>query len=204
MIGTEKTLWWWWDGAISLSLYFPSNVIQGASTIHGPLDPWDVARQIEINTGIWHIPSNQQKKFPLSLSFDIITSIIKQGSWWAQHWMGRGTNLGRLSKSRMGSSTAPGIIIIFILSILLVPTISFALYIFFTTIIMSKNLPTKIAALIFVLFHRSMPTTSQERCGLPPARVGKKWEPRNLVPGPFSAKIRKVNQNSENRREFGK
>ena len=27
--------------------------------------------------------------------------------------------------------------------------------------------------------------------------VGKKWEPRNTVPGPFSAKIRKVNQNSE-------
>ena len=25
-------------------------------------------------------------------------------------------------------------------------------------------------------------------------RVGKKWEPRNPVPGPFSAKIRKVNQ----------
>ena len=34
--------------------------------------------------------------------------------------------------------------------------------------------------------------------------VGKKWEPRNPVPGPFSAKIRKVNQNSESRREFGK
>ena len=33
--------------------------------------------------------------------------------------------------------------------------------------------------------------------------VGKKWEPRNPVPGPFSAKIRKVNQNSESRREFG-
>ena len=36
------------------------------------------------------------------------------------------------------------------------------------------------------------------------ARVGLKWEPRNPVPGPFSAKIRKVNQNSESRREFGK
>ena len=36
------------------------------------------------------------------------------------------------------------------------------------------------------------------------SRVGKKWEPRNPVPGPFSAKIRKVNQNSESRREFGK
>ena len=35
-------------------------------------------------------------------------------------------------------------------------------------------------------------------------RVGKKWEPRNPVPGPFSAKIRKVNQNSESRQEFGK
>ena len=35
-------------------------------------------------------------------------------------------------------------------------------------------------------------------------RVGKKWEPRNPVPGPFSAKIRKVNQNSESRREFRK
>ena len=35
-------------------------------------------------------------------------------------------------------------------------------------------------------------------------RVGKKWEPRNPVPGPFSAKIWKVNQNSERRREFGK
>ena len=34
--------------------------------------------------------------------------------------------------------------------------------------------------------------------------VGKKWEPRNPVPGPFSAKIRKVNQNSESRLEFGK
>ena len=34
--------------------------------------------------------------------------------------------------------------------------------------------------------------------------VGKKWEPRNPVPGPFSPKIRKVNQNSESRREFGK
>ena len=32
----------------------------------------------------------------------------------------------------------------------------------------------------------------------------KKWEPRNPVPGPFLAKIRKVNQNSESRREFGK
>ena len=38
----------------------------------------------------------------------------------------------------------------------------------------------------------------------PPSRVGKKWEPRNPVPGPFSAKIRKVNQNSESRQEFGK
>ena len=35
-------------------------------------------------------------------------------------------------------------------------------------------------------------------------RVGKKWEPMNPVPGPFSAKIRKVNQNPESRREFGK
>ena len=34
--------------------------------------------------------------------------------------------------------------------------------------------------------------------------VGQKWEPRNPVPGPFSAKIRKINQNSESRREFGK
>ena len=34
--------------------------------------------------------------------------------------------------------------------------------------------------------------------------VGKKWEPRNPVPGPFLAKIQKVNQNSESRREFGK
>ena len=38
----------------------------------------------------------------------------------------------------------------------------------------------------------------------PKSIVGKKWEPRNPVPGPFSAKIRKVNQNSESRREFGK
>ena len=29
------------------------------------------------------------------------------------------------------------------------------------------------------------------------------WEPRNPVPSPFSAKIRKVNQNLESRREFG-
>ena len=36
------------------------------------------------------------------------------------------------------------------------------------------------------------------------SKVGKKWETRNPVPGPFSAKIRKVNQNSESRREFGK
>ena len=36
------------------------------------------------------------------------------------------------------------------------------------------------------------------------SRVGKKWEPRNPVPGPFSAKIRKVNQIPESRREFGK
>ena len=36
------------------------------------------------------------------------------------------------------------------------------------------------------------------------SRVGKKWEPRNPVPGPFSAKIPKVNQSSESRREFGK
>ena len=36
------------------------------------------------------------------------------------------------------------------------------------------------------------------------SRVGKKWEPRNPVPGPFSAKIRKVNQNPERRPEFGK
>ena len=34
--------------------------------------------------------------------------------------------------------------------------------------------------------------------------VGKKWEPRNPDPGPFLAKIRKVNQNSESRLEFGK
>merc|ERR1712055_452841 len=34
--------------------------------------------------------------------------------------------------------------------------------------------------------------------------VGKKWEPRNPVPGPFSAKIRKVNQNSESSKKFGK
>merc|ERR1712212_246878 len=41
-------------------------------------------------------------------------------------------------------------------------------------------------------------------CGRVAGIVGKKWEPRNPVPGPFSAKIRKVNQNSESRREFGK
>ena len=35
-------------------------------------------------------------------------------------------------------------------------------------------------------------------------RVGKKWEIGNPVPGPFLAKIQKVNQNSESRREFGK
>ena len=35
-------------------------------------------------------------------------------------------------------------------------------------------------------------------------RVGKKWEPRNPVPGPFSAKIQKVNENSESKREFRK
>ena len=36
------------------------------------------------------------------------------------------------------------------------------------------------------------------------SRVGKKWEPRNPVPGPFSAKIRKVNQNSESSQKFWK
>ena len=35
------------------------------------------------------------------------------------------------------------------------------------------------------------------------AIVGKKWEPRNPVPGPFSAKIRKLNQNSESSQKFG-
>merc|ERR1712032_1640927 len=34
--------------------------------------------------------------------------------------------------------------------------------------------------------------------------VGKKWEPRNPVPGPFSAKIRKVDENSESSQKFGK
>merc|ERR1712055_613373 len=34
--------------------------------------------------------------------------------------------------------------------------------------------------------------------------VGKKWEPRNPVPGPFSAKNRKVNQNSESSQKFEK
>ena len=38
----------------------------------------------------------------------------------------------------------------------------------------------------------------------PIVRVGKKWEPRNAVPGPFSVKIWKVIQNSKSRREFGK
>ena len=38
----------------------------------------------------------------------------------------------------------------------------------------------------------------------PPPRVGKKWDPRNPVPSPFLAKIRKVNQDSESRREFWK
>ena len=36
------------------------------------------------------------------------------------------------------------------------------------------------------------------------SRVGKKWEPRNPVPGPLSAKIPNVNQSSERIREFGK
>ena len=35
-----------------------------------------------------------------------------------------------------------------------------------------------------------------------PSRVGKRWEPRNPVPGPFLAKIRKVNKNWESRQEF--
>ena len=38
----------------------------------------------------------------------------------------------------------------------------------------------------------------------PQQQSWKKVEPRNPVPGPFSAKIRKVNQNSESRGEFGK
>ena len=50
----------------------------------------------------------------------------------------------------------------------------------------------------------SAPSTSSDPNSCQPYRVGKKWEPRNPVPGPFSAKIRKVNQNSESRREFGK
>ena len=36
------------------------------------------------------------------------------------------------------------------------------------------------------------------------SRVGKKWEPRNPVPGPFSAKIWKVNENLESEQEFWK
>merc|ERR1712001_696729 len=34
--------------------------------------------------------------------------------------------------------------------------------------------------------------------------VGKKWEPRNPVPGPFLTKIRKVDENSESSQKFGK
>ena len=34
--------------------------------------------------------------------------------------------------------------------------------------------------------------------------VGKKWEPRNPVPGPFSAKIRKVDENSESSQKIRK
>ena len=37
-----------------------------------------------------------------------------------------------------------------------------------------------------------------------PIIVGKKWEPRNPVPGPFLAKIRKVDENSESSQKIRK
>ena len=63
-----------------------------------------------------------------------------------------------------------------------------------------------IASTIFAKMRKESDQSflSKGSMSIPTHIVGKKWEPRNPVPGPFSAKIRKVNQNSKSRRESGK